>query len=290
MVLPINHRDTRKVVHVVSTGWFVLSVGYLLVLGLLQASKSWWVILSVSGYSALLVFLLISLYLFAIFRGVARSQKTKVEHPLTTSAYYSFFYDVSPFLGALAGSIAALGVSKLTHYLLVIAVGTLWVTFVVWIIVDPTAGLLEMLLPSSREHRRKRLAQAKAARQKQRLVKEHLLAEAQAREKLERSRWIKSLLPYAEKLAALVAEEQPAYELRETEAVDIGVTAWQLGGLNCMRQLHSMTIEICKRKYANARIIDYISIWWDGVGSWRSRWLEAESEPISEGEEILCGV
>lgn len=279
-----------RIVHFISSAWFVLSAGYILVLGLRQANKSWWVIVPLSGYSALIMFLLTSIYLFAIFRGVARSQKTKTEHPLTTCIYYLFFYDVSPFLGALAGGLGTIGVSKVTHYLLVTATGSLSATFLVWIIVDPAAELLEMLLPSSREHRRKRLAQAKATREKERLIKERLLAELAAREEMEQDRWAQALLPYAEKLAVLVTSGEVGDEHSETEAVDIGVNAWQMGGLNCMRQLHSMAIEICRRKCPNAKIIDCISIWWDGIGSWRSHWFDGESGPISERDGIPCGV
>lgn len=266
----INWRNRGKLVHFASTAWFTLGVGYILVFALWQAGKSWWVIASLSGYSAIIVLLLISLYLFAIFRGVARSQKTKIEHPLTTSIYYSVFYDISPFLGALAGGFAAIGSSKTTDYLLVTAVGSLWTTFLVWIIVDPAVGLIEMLLPVSREHRRKRLAQTKVMRQEEQLAKQHLLDEIEAKEKLERRRWGEVLQPYAERLAALVTNNSGSCEHRESEAMDIGVDAWQIGGLNCMRQLHSMAMEICKRRYQATAIIDYISRWWDGIGSWRS--------------------
>jgi len=269
----MNRRNVLKQVHFASTAWFVLSVGYILVLALRQAGFHWWIIFSLSGYSALIVFLLISLYLFAVYRGVARSEKTEIEHPLTTSIYYSVFYDVSPFLGVLAGGLGVLGVSKVTDYLLVAAYGCFWATFLVWIIVDPAAGLIEMLSSSSREHRRKRLAQAKAMYEEERLAKQCLLAEVQAKEELERVRCGEILRPYAEKLADLVATVETTGEYGEVEAVGIGVNAWQVGGLNCMRQLHSLAMEICSRKYQNAMIIDYITAWWDGVGSWRSQWL-----------------
>ena len=80
-------------------------------------------------------------YLFALFRGVARSQKTELEHPLTASVYYSVFYDLSPFLGGLSGSLGAIGVSRVTDYLLVVAYGTFLVTFFVDIVT--MAGLRE---------------------------------------------------------------------------------------------------------------------------------------------------
>lgn len=292
MAMTMNRENALKVCHFVSTLWFILSVGYIFVLALLQAGKSWWVIVSLSKYSVLITFLLISLYLFAIFKGFARSQRIQIEHPLTTSAYYLFFYDVSPFLGALSGMLSVIGFSGLTHYPLMIATGSLWMTFLVWIIIDPIAGLLEMLLSSSRRHRRKRLAKAKAMHEKERLSKQHLLAEAEANERINKQRWNDLLLPYAEKLAVLMINCNMAAsdsDGGETEVVDMGVSAWQMGGLNCMRQLHSMAMEICAQKYQHVKIIDYISIWWDGIGSWRSHWLNGERKQILEGKKALRG-
>lgn len=288
----MTRKNTLKLVHFISTAWFVLNAIYILIFSLLQSGRSWWVTVSLSGYSVIIMLLLISLYLFAVFRGVARSQKTKIEHPLTTSAYYSFFYDVSPFLGALAGSLGAIGVSRITDYFLVVAAASLWMTFLVWIIVDPVAGLLEMLLPSSRKHRRTRLARAEAMREKEHLSKERLLAEVEAKEKLHRDRWNNILLPYAEKLASLLVSHQVADECAdriEAEVIDIGVRAWQIGGLNCMQQLHSMAIEVCRQRYQNVKVIDYISIWWDGIGSWQSPWFEGEGELVLEWKRVLCG-
>ena len=269
----MSRRDTLKLVHFISTALFVLSVGYIFVLALWQAGKSWGFIVSLSGYSALIVFLLISFYLVAIYRGVARSQKSEIEHPLTTTIHYSFLYDISPFLGALAGALGAIGVDKVTDYLLVVAIGSFWTTFLVWIVIDPAIGLIEMLLPSSREHRRKRLAQAKAIHEKEHLAKQRLLSQVQAEERHERELWADFLKPYADRLAALMVGSEAVDENRETEVVDIGVTAWQRGGLNCMRQLHSMGMEICKQKYRDTTVIDYISIWWDGIGSWQNSYL-----------------
>jgi len=94
--------DKRKWLHFASTGWFMLCVGYILVSALRQAGVHWWVIFSLSGFSAIFVFLLIGLYLFAIFRGVDRNQKIEIEHPLTNTNYYLAFYDISPLLGGFA--------------------------------------------------------------------------------------------------------------------------------------------------------------------------------------------
>ncbi len=135
-------------------------------------------------------------------------------------------------------------------------------------------GLAEMLLPSSREHRRKRLAQTKANREREYLANQCLLMQLQAEEKRQCSHWEEVLRPYAEKLADSVAHSETAGENSETKAVDIAVKAWQMGGLSCMRQLHYMAMRTYKEKYKKPMLIDYISIWWDGIGTWRSWWFE----------------
>ena len=77
-----------KLLHIAGTGWFVLCVAALLVIVLREAQVRWWVIFSLSGYSAVFCFVLISLYLFAIFRGTVRNAKTDSQHPLTSSISY----------------------------------------------------------------------------------------------------------------------------------------------------------------------------------------------------------
>ena len=254
----------------------MLSVGYILVFALWQAGKSWWFIISLSGYSALLILLLISFYLFAIFRGVARSQKTVIEHPLTSSVYYSVFYDTSPFLGALAGCLGAIGVTRVTDYLAVITIGSFGATFLIWIIIDPIAGIIEMMLPASRVHRHQRLEEARIKRQEENLANQRLLAEIESKSEQEKIGWDKVLQPYAQRLAALMSDGQALSKHRESEVIDIGLDAWRMGGIECMRRLHTMVKERHKQKIEGSLIIDYISIWWDGIGSWRNSWLEGE--------------
>ena len=272
----MGRRRVLKLVHFSSTAWFMLSVGYILVFALWQAGKSWWFIVSLSGYSALIIFLLISFYLFAVFRGVARSQKTVIEHPLTSSIYYSVFYDTSPFLGALAGVIGAIGVTRVTDYLAVITIGSFGTTFLIWIIIDPIAGIIEMMLPASRVHRRQRLEEARIKRQEENLANQRILDEIQSQTEQEKIGWDKALQPYAQRLAILVSDSELPDKNKEYEVVDIGVYAWRMGGIECMRRLHTMVKERYKQKIEGSLIIDYISIWWDGIGSWRNSWLEGE--------------
>ncbi len=269
----MSSQRVLKQVHFASTAWFMLAIGYILVLALRQAGFRWWVIFSLSGYSAILVFLLISLYLFAIFRGIDRSQKIEIEHPLTSTSYYAVFYDVSPFIGSIAGCLGTIGVSRVGDLPPSIALGTLATTFLVWIVVDPAIAFGERLLPASRKHRLERLAQVRALRQKKQEELKNLLAKILNQEEQKKHQWQESLRPYAEKLAELLICNRINFKKAEYEAVDIGSRAWQIGGLTYMRQLRDMAMAICKKKYQDVMIIDYISTWWDGIGSWRSSLL-----------------
>ena len=273
----MSRRSALKLVHLAGMVWFVLCVCFILVLALRQAGVNWWVIFSLSGHSALLIFLLISLYLFAIFKGIDRSQKIAIEHPLTSTVYYMVFYDVSPFLGALAGCVGLIGLAKVSELLLVIALGTLATTFLVWIVVDPAIGFVEKLLPASRKHRLERLAQVRAMRQKRQEERRRLLVEILAQAEQDRRRREQVLQSPASRLAELLANDGARGQRAEGEAVGIGVSAWQMGGLSCMRQLHAMAMDLCRQKYQDKRIVDYISIWWDGIGSWRTPSLTASN-------------
>ncbi len=264
----MSSQRVLKLVHFNSTVWFVASAGFLLIVALRQAGAGWWLIFSLSGYSAVLIFLLISLYLFAVFRGVVQTRKR--EHPLTTSIYYMTFYDISPFLGALAGVISTVGGSNMVQQLATICIGSLATTFFVWIVLDPVIGSVEMALPASRGHHRRRQAHIKAMREKQQVDNERLLAKLQEEEALEQQQLREFLPPVAEKLAELIATCTTDSRHIEKEVVQIGARAWRLGGIICMRQLHEMAVETHRKKSQSRHIIDHVAIWWDGIGSWRT--------------------
>jgi hypothetical protein len=260
-----------KIAHMASTVWFILSVGYMLVTALRQAGIRWWVVFSLSGHGALIILVLVSLYLVAIFRGVSSSQKVQIEHPLTNTIYYAVFYVSAPFLGSLAGLLGMIGTHSVSHFLLGIAMGTLGTTFLVWVILDPVIGMLEMLLPASRRNRAQRLVQAKQDKEKKQKDRLNLLEGVIAKEDADKLHWQQLLKPQAEKLAGLLASDGKDPKLLEQEAVGIGVKAWQTGGLSCMRELREMAISLCRQKHQNKDIIDYISFWWDGIGNWRAK-------------------
>jgi hypothetical protein len=266
----MNRRKTLKLIHFAATLWFILWLGYIFILALRQAGYSWWIIFPLFGHSAWLVFLLVSLYLFALFRGAGRDQKIEVEHPLTSTTCYALFYVTSPFLGSVAGCLGTAETNTFGQFLVGVALGTLGTTFFVWVVVDPVIGLLEMLLPASRKHRVERLTRVRALRQKRQEEKQRLLAEILTREERQRRHRQRVLQPYAERLAGFLTAENIDYEQAERQAVDIGVGAWRLGGLSCMRQLRDMVMAICRETDGHSPPVDYISAWWDGIGTWRN--------------------
>jgi hypothetical protein len=162
-----------------------------------------------------------------------------------------------------------IGTSTPSKFLLGVALGTLGTTFAVWVIIDPVTGLIEMLLPGSRKHRAERLARAEAERRARLERREQLLTEAFAREAQERRRWEERLRPHAEQLAGLLTTDASSLPRAEKEALDLGATAWRLGGLTCMRQLRDMAMAISRERGAGEDVVDYISHWWDGIGDWR---------------------
>jgi len=264
----MSSRRTLKLIHFTSTVWFMLSALFLLVIALRQARASWWFIFSLAGSSAGLLFLLISFYLFAVFRGVVRSQMIQIEHPLTCSVSYLALYDISPFLGALAGLAGGYGNAGIIQTMLSIATGSLAATFMVWVILDPAIGLLEMLIPASAQHRHQRTEQAKAAHQKQQEDNEQLLNELLERELLNRQHWQKTLQPMAQKLTGLMEKYNDGSKGTETHIVKIGAQAWRLGGIECMRQLHEM-VKNNQKKGKDELTVDCVAICWDGLGTWR---------------------
>jgi hypothetical protein len=263
-------RRTLKAVHFVSTVWFLLCVFYIAVTALRQAGFRWWVIFSLSGHSAVVVFLLVSLYLFAIFRQIERSGKQQNEHPLTSSGYYSILYNIGPFLGAVAGAIGMVGVRTISEFVAGVSLGTLGTTFLLWIIVDPAVGYIEGFLPASRKSRQERLARLQEQRETREREKKELLEDVFSTEQSDRQKWENKLMPWARELAEFLTDaEKSITDVAERAAV-IGTGAWQMGGLSCMKQLYMMTEQVCRDKSGKGDFCEYLSNWWDGIGSWRS--------------------
>jgi hypothetical protein len=264
----MSRQRALKSAHLASTVWFIICISYIFGLTLRQAGVNWWILFSLSGHGLLIALMLISLYLFAIFRGISSSQKVKIEHPLTSTSYYRIFYVITPLLGGLSGCLGMIGISTPGQFVSGVALGTLGTTFFVWVVVDPLAGLLEMLLlPTSRHHHFERIARAKAQRQISHERRENLLSEVLVNEKLERQQWQEILKSKAERLALMLTSDETDFKQFECEAVGIGVNAWQIGGLSCMRELRDMAMDLAKEK--DKSVVDYVGVWWDGIGSWR---------------------
>ncbi len=250
----------------------MLCMAYIVVLTLRQAGFHWWVIFSLGGHSVLFAFLLVSLYLFAVFRGIDRGQKIEIEHPLTATSYYAVFYDMCPLLGGFAGWVAMIGIGRLADSLTAIALGTMVTTFLVWIVVDPLLGFTECMLPTCRRHRRERLAHARTLRIEQHQEQERLLTDVLMQTEAQQQKWRDDLRSQAESLAALLATAGNGdFARAQCQAVDIGVKAWQTGGLSCMRVLRDMAMEVSRQENPKGDLTDYISTWWDGIGTWRTK-------------------
>ena len=263
----MNAQRLLKRIHILGTVWFLVCAAALLVVSLRQVGVNWWLIFSISGYGVVLFAFFLALYLFALFRGVVRAQCIE-EHPLSTSPAYLFFYDAAPFLGAVAGLLGSYGISEPAAIIRIVAEGTLAMTFLTWVLLDSVIGLVEAILPESRRHRARRLAEARA--EKQRIQRENvaLLESLEQRELNLRRAWEQTFRDSVEELAELYCE--PGGRLRQIQAktAEIGAKAWHLGQIACMRFVHQMIRDrMCDR--AQNGCVDYAALWWDGIGTWR---------------------
>jgi len=263
-----------KITHVTSTVFFAVSACYLVVVSLRRAGSSIMVITPLTAYSVPVIFLLVTWYLFVVYRGIARNQKIAIEHPLTTSDSYLFFYILTPLLGAIGGIVAGWGFTGSGYVLLLMAGGAVFTTFLVWIFVDPFVEMVEMFIPSSRRHRHRRIARARIEYRKQSAARQSLLKELEKIEQVHHRQWDQTLSPLAHKLAELICADARAIEASHVEVVDIGVRLWQYGGLECMKYIHSKAFDLCRQRNKKAGDFDCIACWWQGIGTWRN--LSAE--------------
>ncbi len=256
-----------KQLHFFGTALFLLSAFYIFVLSLLQAGAKWWLIFTLSGPSAIVALFLVSVYLFAIFRGATRGEY-EIEHPLTGSSYYMVFYDLSPLLGCFGGVVGFNfdGEWLYKDFFLNVSYGILLATFLVWILVDPFVSLLENAMPQSRRHRALRISKAKLLRENKQKERQVLLEKVQEDAKREQQRWDEVLEPQAQALVQLF-DSGNSDEQAEKSVVDIGLTAWKMGGLNCMEHLYSIVCQKLGKDGVGKK--NYISLWWDGIGNWR---------------------
>jgi len=259
-----------KLLHLASTIWFMVCTGYIFTLAMHQAGFNWFVIFSLSGHWALIIILLVSLYLFIIFRGTDPGLNMQAEHPLTSTPYYMMFYSLTPFLGAIAGILGILGETRIGTLLGGIALGTIGATFLTWVIIDPITGFFEVLTPGPKKQRSLRIASAMQQKRFEQETRKQKLDSLFEMERENERMWREEFMPQAQRLAMLLKCDVNDFSKAEQEAIRIGVEAWKKGGLICMRYLRNMAIEIFKEQYGEEMLIDYISGWWDGIGRWRN--------------------
>ncbi len=263
----MNSKRVLKRIHVFGTMWFLLCAATLLVFSLYQAKLEWWLIFSISGYSAVLLFFVFTIYLFAVYQGVVRKQ-TAAEHPLSTSLYYIALYDVAPFLGAFAGLMSLWDGNTFLTAMNTVAEGTLITTFLVWIVFDPLVGLVEASLPQSAAHRRQRMAQMRLEKQQQKEAGQRLLHELERKEISLQKQWYQRFEPMAREAAQLLCSQETCSPDVRCRIVELGAMAWKTGQLTCMRYFHRMITD-CMTQSASKPLVDYPAIWWDGIGTWR---------------------
>jgi hypothetical protein len=260
-----------KNLHLTGTVWFVLSVGFILAKGLRKAGYDWLVIFSLTGPMAVTLFVLVSLYLFALYRGGKPAQGRIEEHPLTASEYYLVLYISAPLLGAFAGVLhATLNNQAMNEFVLSVALFTFYATFATWVILDPILASLETFTPRGRIHRIKRLEKQKADRLEKQANRDALLELLIQKEKENETLWIETLIQYVPELCDLLNTSQSEYKNAERRAAEIAIEAWRLGGLACMQFLHSRTLAVYQERYPARLSADYIINWWDGIGAWQN--------------------
>ncbi|NQV35702.1 MAG: hypothetical protein HQ515_23615 [Phycisphaeraceae bacterium] len=260
-----------KNLHLAGALWFVLSVGFILAEGLRQAGFDWWVIFSLAGPSAVILFVLVSLYLFALFRGGKPTQGNVEEHPLTASEWYLILYISAPLLGAFAGLLhATLNEQTMKELVLTVALLTFHVTFGTWVVLDPILASLETYTRKGRTHRAKRIEKQRAERLEKQRNRDALLELLIQKEIENEAIWTQTLNQYIPELCDLLDTNQSEFTHAERRAAEIAIEAWRLGGLACMQFLHSKTLAVYQEKHPDGLIADYIINWWDGIGAWRN--------------------
>ncbi len=263
-------RRLVKSIHLGGTLWFGLCVTYLLVIALRRVGVAWWTIFSLSASSLAIGFVLVSLYLYALYRGATQDKATMLEHPLTSTLSYLGFYYVSPFLGGLGAALGMAGTLDAGDFVLGVALGTAGATFGVWIVLDPVLAAAEGLLPASRRYRRRRMANQRAQRRSQERERAVLLEQLEVAEESQRIERAKVLEPLLLRLLALLDVAEGGQPTNRPEVVSLGLEAWRVGGLAAMQQLHEMVLRAYEERHGQLPRVDYVAQWWDAVGAWQA--------------------
>lgn len=256
-----------KRLHLFGIVWFLLCSAFLFVFSLYQMGFHWWVTFSISSYSAVIVLFLMTIYLFSIYKGVVRNSNS-IEHPLTTSPYYVLLYDLAPFLGSIAGLFAISFSQPILFMFSTAAQGTLVMTFVMWILLDSLAGLIESSFPQSIRHRKNRVAEMQEKKRLQALERQKLLEQIDLQEKQSRSELTLLFQPYAVEVADLLCGLSGNAQTVQKRIIELGALAWHQGGLLAMQFFYTLIFEEVKERITHPSV-DFVTLYWDGIGNWR---------------------
>jgi hypothetical protein len=240
-----------------------------MVSALRAAGVGWLVIFSLSGQSAAILFLFMTVYLFAIFRGASRAGALLVEHPLTGSKQYLEVYSLMPFLGGIVGLLSMIGVGNRFEVAAGCALGTLLSTFVLWIVIDPLLGAVELLVPSCQAAYDSRKAQEAAIRKEEQADRDKMLRDLAEDEVQKHRQWQVAFAGEAETLATLLRQATEGKKVDVRTAIEVGLLAWQSGGVECMQFLRERANEMVRRSDERESRYDFLAHWWHGVGGWR---------------------
>lgn len=273
----MHYSDNFKKVHFGNTLLFMLCIVGISIEALRQAGLDWWLVFSISGYSLFTILFIMSVYVFVLFRGMVRNDEPDIEHPLTSLKIYKILYSITPMLGFIAGLLSQVGVDyeiSKRMWLFGCEMGSFWITILIWVLLDPLFNFLECRTPASMQSRQHRMELARQEKEKILAQRKKLLAELSEKEKIETVEQKKILDVPADKLSDLMLSGlRGSAGANNPVVIELGVNAWQLGGIKCMKLLRDMAWEKCVQKGLRPGMVDEVDYWWDGIGDWRAKSL-----------------
>lgn len=267
LIMQLN--KIRKYVHLLSTSWLIGAFFYVLFSALRYHGVNWWIIFSLSGHWLLLAALAVSLYLFAVYNSLVRNTEIEKEHPLTRTFYYMLLYDAAPLVGALAAMCAITSADSVEQIVSILSIGTFAVTFLFWIIIDPSLNLIEILLPDSRKLRNQRIERTRENKIQHKMSQQQMLQALYEAEQQQKEYWRAKLIPLAEDLNHLFNAGIDRNSQRKI--IDIGLKAWQIGGIGGMIELLTIAQKLNGQTERWGTYEKYLSAMWDGIGEWKQR-------------------
>jgi hypothetical protein len=263
--MPVERR--LGICHMLATVQYFFSAAVVILWILLQTGLHWSIVFSLSTQGFAVVALAAMIYGFATYRGAVGDRRS-AEHPFTSSLSYRFLYLLVPVLSGLVGAVDFWLVVGAWYGVLGLSVGTVLAATVMWLLVDPIAGLIESAFPQSRLLRAQRLAREQERRERRRREKQLILEKILAARKAALEQMRPAIEEHARRLRELLLESAEDPWQGSEEGARIGLATWQLGGAPVMKQLYATTARLCSDS-AQADLVSYLDYWWDGVGEWR---------------------